>query len=134
MQLKIWHKNNMKTLTPEDISEIHEEILKISGGLRGSCLSRPVDSVLFRVYNHINYKGVRDLAEIGALYAYCIASGHPFNDGNKRTAMTSMLVFFDLNNIKFIAKDAEIVDKMVKVADNELSLTSFVRWVKQYAK
>ena len=124
----------MKTLTPEDISEIHHEILKISGGLRGNCPSRPVDSVLFRVYNHINYKRVHDLAEIGALYAYCIATGHPFNDGNKRTGMTAMLVFFDLNGINFTAKDVEIVDMMVKIADGGVSLDSFVRWVKRFAK
>lgn len=124
----------MKTLTSEDISQIHEEILNVSGGLKGSCPSRPLDSVLFRVYNHINYKGIQDLAEVGALYAYSIATGHPFNDGNKRTAMTAMLVFFDLNNVKFIANDVGIVDKMVKIANNEMTLQSFVTWVRQFSQ
>lgn len=122
----------MKTLTPEDIKEIHTEILNVSGGLRGYCVTRPLESVLYRVYNHIAYKGLADLASIGALYSYCIAVGHSFNDGNKRTAMTSMLVFFELNNVKFNAKDADIVDKMVKIADNHITLKSYISWVKKH--
>ncbi len=122
----------MKLLNVSDIDGIHDEILKQSGGLIGKSPSRPLESVLYRVFNHALYNGKSNFFEIAALYAYSITVGHPYNDGNKRTAMTAMLVFLELNEKQFNAQDQQIVDKMVAIADDELSLDSFTRWVKQH--
>jgi death-on-curing protein len=37
-----------------------------------------------------------DLFEMAAAYAFHIAEGQPFVDGNKRTALNAALVFLDL--------------------------------------
>lgn len=124
----------MKTLTTEDVNGMHEEILSQSGGLPGKCPDRPIESVLFRVFNKILYEEKTELHEVGALYAYAIAEGHPYNDGNKRTAMTAMLVFFELNGISFFASDHNLVVKMIEIADNKISLEGFTRWVKYHIK
>jgi len=122
----------MKLLDVNDVDGIHDEILKQSGGLIGKSPSRPLESVLFRVFNHALYAGKSSVSETAALYAYSIAVGHPYNDGNKRTAMTAMLVFLELNEKKFTAPDSQIVDKMVAIADDKLSLDRFMQWVKQH--
>jgi len=122
----------MKTLTEVDVDAIHDEILKISGGLYGKCPDSPLESVLYRVFNHILYNKKTSKHEVGALYAYTIATGHPYNDGNKRTALTTMLVFFEINNIKFIASDHELAQKMISIAENKTSLKDFSRYIKNH--
>ena len=44
--------------------------------------------------------------------------------------MTSMLVFLEINGAKFFASDHDLVEKMVKIAENNISLEDFTRWVK----
>ena len=122
----------MKTLTEVDVDVIHDEILKVSGGLHGKWPDKPLESVLYRVFNHILYNKKTSLYEVGALYAYTIATGHPYNDGNKRIALTTMLVFFEINNIEFIASDHDLAQKMVSIADNKTSPKNFSQWVKYH--
>ena len=121
----------MKILDVESVDEIHDEILSYSGGLQGKSLDRPIESVLHRVYNHMLYGGSVDIYQAAALYAYSIAEGHPYLDGNKRTAMTSMLVFLELNGKSFGASDFQLVEKMVQIADGSISLKRFTVWVRQ---
>ena len=87
------NKKAVLTLSTDQVHSIHEQITRKSGGLAGSCVDRPLESVLFRVENHLLYGNHSGLHEVAALYAYAMATGHPFNDGNKRTAMVVMLVF-----------------------------------------
>ncbi len=122
----------MKILDVQYVDEIHETILRQSGGLFGKSIERPIDSVLNRVFNHILYGSDVDVKHVAALYAYSIAVGHPYVDGNKRTAMTAMLVFLQLNKMQFNGSDFELVNKMVAIADKKLSLDDFSKWVKQH--
>ena len=122
----------MKILDVTDIDDIHRELLKESGGLPGKSIDRPIESVLYRVFNRILYEKVTGLHEIAALYAYTIASGHPYNDGNKRTAMTSMLVFLQLNGLNFRAPDFDLVSKMIAIAENKINIADFTSWVKSH--
>jgi len=41
-----------------------------------------------------------DLTEVAAAYLFHLCRNHPFQDGNKRTAMTSAIVFLRLNGIE----------------------------------
>ncbi len=41
----------------------------------------------------------RSLPALAAAYGFGIARNHPFVDGNKRTALASMIVFLDLNGL-----------------------------------
>jgi death-on-curing protein len=41
-----------------------------------------------------------DLVEVAAAYLFYLCRNHPFLDGNKRTAMTSAIVFLRLNGIR----------------------------------
>lgn len=76
-------KLEVKTLSVNDVLEIHDMILETSPGLSGLCKSRPLASALQRIDNHITYERLSNLYEIAALYAVAIACGHAFNDGNK---------------------------------------------------
>lgn len=40
---------------------------------------------------------IKDVISIAAAYLFYLCSNHPFNDGNKRTALAAALVFLEAN-------------------------------------
>ncbi len=40
---------------------------------------------------------IKDVLDIAAAYLFYLCRNHPFNDGNKRTALATCLVFLDAN-------------------------------------
>ncbi len=122
-----------KTLSENDVIEIHEMILSESIGLPGFCESRPLVSALKRIDNHIAYDYVSDIYEVAALYAIAIACGHTFNDGNKRTAMVSMVTFLILNGIRLMALNEEIEDIIVEVAEKKVDKKKLAEWIKAHS-
>ncbi|MBE2895751.1 type II toxin-antitoxin system death-on-curing family toxin [Pasteurellaceae bacterium HPA106] len=53
-----------------------------------------------------------------ALYAVAIAKAHAFPDGNKRTALVTMLTYLDLQGIE-IPPDHGLDDAMVNIASGD---------------
>lgn len=67
-------------------------------------------------------------ADIAALYADKIAKGHPFNDGNKRTAFASAIAFLRLNgySIKATSKELEnLAQSIVELVLFNITWTQF---------
>jgi death-on-curing protein len=85
-------------LTYEDIVEFHAQQLELFGGSAGvrddgvlrAAIAMP-ESTFDGVYLH------GDLFAMAAAYAFHIAEGQPFLDGNKRTGLNAALVFLELN-------------------------------------
>ncbi|RSD30930.1 type II toxin-antitoxin system death-on-curing family toxin [Vibrio pectenicida] len=120
-------------LEPEDVIEIHEDILAQEPGLHGVHHDK-VDAVVGRIKNISIYGNDCNTAvELAAHYCVALARGHAFNDANKRTAFVCMMTVLDVND--FSTPDqftAELIgnntwaDIMVTVAEgliqaNELS-------------
>ena len=63
----------LKFLSSAQVLEIHEEILKYSGGLPGDSANMPLDSVLGRIENNYLYNGIDNVLQIAALYGVSIA-------------------------------------------------------------
>jgi death-on-curing protein len=65
--------------------------------------------------------GQGDLFDLAAAYAYHIAENQPFIDGNKRTAITTALVFLELNGIATSAiTNEQLYDAMIAIAEKRL--------------
>jgi len=56
---------------------------------------------------HAHYEAA-DLPLQAAVLAHGIAEGQPFIDGNKRTALVSMLTFLEINGLRVEATDPEL--------------------------
>lgn len=119
----------IKYLTAEHVISFHKEILRVSGGLAGirsknlllSALAAPKASFAGQqMYPLIDEKA--------AVYLYHLARNHPFNDGNKRTAYISTLVFMELNqgDLKFDVSSLE--DVVVDVAQGKFSKDQLLRF------
>ncbi len=117
-------------LTTELVVAIHGEQLARFGGPAGIRDVGMLESALGRSMNKHAYEGVEDLAVLAAAYAFGIARNHPFVDGNKRAALLSLIVFLGLNDIDFVAPEAEAVVAIQSLAAGTLSEDGLARWIR----
>jgi death-on-curing protein len=69
-----------------------------------------------------------DLFVLAAAYAFGIAKGHVFHDGNKRAAYVVAVTFLEINGTVCAPAQADIVETMVTVADGSMSEAALVAW------
>jgi death-on-curing protein len=75
------------------------------------------------------------IPEKAAAYAYFIAEGQPFIDGNKRTAALTMLMFLDLNEYDLIeGGDEELAVMLEDLGSKTIDQSEFFGWVLNHAR
>lgn len=105
--------------TPEYAIEVHDNIVKESGGFFGIRDRGLIESSLEHIKNDIYYPNIEDkLTHL----LYSINKNHCFNDGNKRASLALSMYFLLINGLdilieKFIIEMENIV---VDVADNKI--------------
>jgi death-on-curing protein len=57
---------------------------------------------------------------------------HVFYNGNKRTALMTLVVFLKMNGYQFNASNEEVADYMVKIATDDLQEADIKQWIKKY--
>ena len=113
-------------LSVEEVLALHEDQLRLfggSGGLRDrgvleAAIAMPA-ATFDGAYLH------SDLFEMAAAYAFHIAEGQPFLDGNKRAALNAALVFLDLNGWLVADPDMRLYDGMIGFATGEFDKAQF---------
>jgi len=68
-----------------------------------------------------------DIYEMAAAYAYHLCQNHPFVDGNKRTALTTSLVFLELNGISILDPRGRLENAMIRMASGEMNKENFAK-------
>lgn len=87
-------------LTVQIVREIHREMLAAFGGADGLRDQGLLESAVAAPQATFGGESpFSDLVEVAAAYLFYLCRNHPFLDGNKRTAMTSAIVFLRLNGI-----------------------------------
>ena len=95
-------------------------------GLLDSALHRPMMAAL--------YEGA-DLIRQAALLAAGIAQNHPFDDGNKRTAMGACIEFLEENGVVIDVDPIAIADQLILVveaADCDAATGEFEAWLRMH--
>ena len=123
----------MKYLSPEKVIAMHEQVVG-PDELQGMALNKSIESVLARVENRVAYEMIEDVFELAACYACCIAVGHAFNDGNKRTAFKAMDTCLTVNGIELDFDTAEAGEMMVKVARGIVGEKELAEWLRILAR
>jgi death on curing protein len=125
----------MEYLTAKDILFIHSAIIDETGGSHGvrdmhfleSLEAQPQQAVFGKeLYPSIFLKA--------AVYIFTIVTTHPFVDGNKRTGMTTGIVFLGNNNIDFNAQEGEIEHFAVSIVEQRLSREAIAEWLKAHCQ
>lgn len=115
------------------VLDFHAEQLALFGGPEGVRDLGLLESALMRPVNKFGY-GETDLAALGAAYAFGIAKNHPFIDGNKRTALASMIVFLGLNKLDVEASPEELTAVVLSLAAGEISEEVVAHWLRDHIR
>lgn len=122
-------------LTLEQIIIIHEDQIVRYGGSSGLRDVSLLESAVFRSQSSFGgedlYPTIFDKA---SALMHSLILNHPFIDGNKRTGITSMLVFLELNRYRLQATQKALVDTTLRVESKEMNIEKLTAWLKKYSK
>ena len=111
----------MKKLTKQQIIVLHEILVKYSGGSEGirdiGLLESAIEAPFITFDGVSNYPTLHSKA---ARLAFGLVKNHPFVDGNKRIGVLAMISFLELNGIKFVCTDDELIKIGLGLADGSL--------------
>lgn len=125
--------NEPEWLELDIVLDFHAEQLALFGGADGVRDLGLLESALARPVNKFAY-GERDVAVLAAAYGFGIARNHPFVDGNKRTALASVIVFLGLNGIDLDAPQEAATAIMLGFAAGEITEGGLARWVADHSR
>jgi len=122
-------------LTLEEVIAIHEEMIEVGGGRPGirdflllhSALERPKATFA----GQLLYPTIFSQA---AALMHSLVRNHPFEDGNKRTALFSVMRFLGKNGYRLSAPDEELVEFPLKVETQRLGVEEIAAWLKKHSK
>jgi death-on-curing protein len=115
------------------VLDFHAEQLALFGGPDGIRDRGLLESALARPVNKYGY-GETDLAALAAAYGFGVARNHPFVDGNKRTALASMIVFLNLNKLDLEAPQDAATAIVLAMAAGEIGEDVLARWIADHVK
>jgi death-on-curing protein len=115
------------------VLDFHAEQLALFGGADGIRDLGLLESALGRPQNKFAY-GETDLAALAAAYGFGIARNHPFVDGNKRTALASMIVFLNLNELALAAPQEAATAIVLSLAAGEITEDILARWIADHLR
>ena len=121
----------IKFVTLSQAKAIHNQQLSLFGGTTGILDEGKLESSLYRPVNIANYNPDTNMWELAAALGYGISINHPFVDGNKRTAFIVMVVFLEINRIKFIASEVGVLNIMLGIATGNTSEKMLSDWLKK---
>ncbi len=99
-------------LDPDQIAEINFEIVKNSSEAHFIRDAALLEMACVRPQNVYAYED-DDVARLAAELLFGIASCHPFEQGNKRTALVAAETFLRLNGFDLILPDREYVATLI---------------------
>lgn len=112
---------------------MHEMLLAEHGGMPGLVSEDLLESSLASPMHLISY-GKPDLFDLAAKYAASLTLNHPFQDGNKRVALTVTGVFLELNGSRLESSEAEAVRAMLALSTRELGESDFATWLRMNSR
>ena len=109
----------------------HLDQLRAHGGLPGVRDENGLEAALARPRQKWHYDSGVDLATLAAAYAFGLVKAHAFNDGNKRAAFLTAVIFLGLNGKDLDATEADVVQAMTALAAGSLSETEMATWIRE---
>ena len=77
---------------------------------------------------------MRDLAELGAAYAFGLVKNHGYVDGNKRVGFMATYVFLDMHGLELVVTERDAVTTFEALAGGELTEEQIAEWLRQGTK
>lgn len=123
----------MKYLTPQNVIQIHFELVESTGGSQGLRDLGLLESAVMRPQQTFSGKDLYPTLILkAAALVHSLLLNHVFVDGNKRTATISMVEFLILNRKKIKATNEEIVDFALWVENKKPTIGQIAKWIKNH--
>lgn len=119
-------------LNADIVEAIHDAVLN-PGELAGRALDKSLDGALARVDNRLVYGLIEDIFDLAAAYCVAVATGHVFNDANKRTSYKTMIVCLHLNGVRIAHETVEAGDLIREVAQRRIDEETLAGWLRAKA-
>lgn len=115
-------------LTVVDILAIHADQIERFGGAPGLRDAGILEAALFRPQTGY----YADVIEEAAALWESLSQGHPFVDGNKRTALAAMHVFLAINGIELHASAGELYAFIIGLYESDdFRFAELATWLRQ---
>lgn len=126
---------DVRYLTTPEVIALHRRVMDGMGWAPAPLRSEDLLESAIQRAQAAAYYGGADLVEQACVLAVGISQNQPFLDGNKRTALYSLLAFLQLNDLTYAGDRFEIADRLVSVAEREGSLedatSAFATWLRE---
>jgi len=123
----------MIILKVSEVIELHEKVIAATGGSHGI---RDIGLLESAVLGCSQSFGGEDLypgsVEKAARMAFALCKNHPFVDGNKRVAVTVMLVILRMNGIHLLFTQHELVSLGLGIAESIIEYDDIVLWINEH--
>ena len=125
----------MIKFSKEKVLLLHQLVIESSGGsmeLRDIGLLDSALQSAFQTFGGEELYPTKE--EKGARIGYNLVSNHAFVDGNKRIGLLVMLSFLEMNGIKIICTDDELIEIGLLLADGKCDYNELLEWVRKHKK
>ena len=123
----------MITLNVSEVIALHDKLVAATGGSPGLRDLGLLESAVLGCYQSFDdVELYPTIIEKAARMAYAVCKNHPFVDGNKRAAVTSMLVMLRLNRIALSYTQGELIALGLGVADGSVEYEGIVAWINEH--
>ena len=123
----------MITLNVAEVIILHDKLVAATGGSPGLRDLGLLESAVLGCYQSFDdVELYPTIIEKAARMAYAVCKNHPFVDGNKRAAVTSMLVMLRLNRIALSYTQGELIALGLGVADGSVEYEGIVAWINEH--
>ena len=120
-------------LTKEEVLAYHAQQLSLFGGQSGLGDEGLLESALIQPQNTYLYNTQADLFDLASAYAFHIAKNHPFQDGNKRTALQAALGFLAVNQIEILSAPDELYEAMLRLTTSQWNKERFAGFLRSHS-
>jgi len=123
----------MIVLTKADLILLHDTQILHFGGLAGVKSEALLESSVNAPF--AGFSGLEKyptLEEKAAALAYSVIKNHAFNDANKRTGISAMLVFLEINGVEMTHPKTSLENLAVDVASNAKGYLELLDFIHSY--
>ena len=120
----------MIRFSKEKVLLLHKLLAEATGGSVGVRDEALLDSALeaaFAGFGDREFYPSKE--EKGARLGFALISNHAFVDGNKRIGVYVMLSFLEMNGIRILCSDDDLIHVGLSVADGSMKYEELLQWV-----
>lgn len=125
----------MKYLSVQDVLLLHNLAIDEFGGSHGLRDYGLLESAVLRPQSTFGGKDLYPNVFLkGAALVHSLLLNHMFVDGNKRTAMFSVMEFLELNGYRFTATQKEVVDTALWIENEKPEIEEVSKWLQNHSQ